>query len=187
MWPVVLQQQLLLLLLFPLDCNTDINQNREAAVGENRDLISLIQCISLAADTFWHWSHSHWNCIFLLLWKSTAFLPLRSYLLSFHNRNLIKSQTKQPLRASKNPNCQWWNRPKQWWTWSDERWAQNRTLHPNNPQMAWIIIIYIHAIFDTHEQMGKKSCLLHATIQCALGHSLKSMWAVFILLRWKTG
>lgn len=41
---------------------------------------------------------------------------------------------------------------------------------------------YIRAIFDTHEQIGKKSCLLHATTQCALGHSLRLIGAVFIVL-----
>ena len=126
MRPIVLQQQLLLLLLFPLDCNTDINQNRQATVGENCDLTSLIQCISLAVDAFWHWSHSHRNRIFLLLWKSTAFLPPRSYLPSFHNKNLIKSQRKQPLHASKNPNCQWMKRTQAlmnmvWWQMSSKQ------------------------------------------------------------------
>lgn len=107
--------------------NTDINQIREAAVGENRDLVSLIQCISLVADVFWHWSHSHWNCIFLLLQKSTAFLSPKSYLPSFHNRNLIKSWTKQPLMPQKVITESGWNVPKFSWTWSDERRAQNTT------------------------------------------------------------
>lgn len=107
--------------------NTDINQIREAAVAENCDLLSAIQCISLAADAFCNWSHSHWNCLFLLLWKSTAFLSHKSYLTSFHNRNLIKSWTKQCPMPQKVLTASGWNGPKHSWTWSDERWAQNRT------------------------------------------------------------
>lgn len=104
-----------------------------------------MKLIFLAADEFWHWSHSHWNCIFLL-WKNSVFLSSKSYPPSFHNWNLIKNLTKQtPCISRKTPSASGQSEPRYWWTWSDERWAQNKALYPNNPQLAWIIIItFVH-------------------------------------------
>lgn len=134
--------------------------------------------IFLATDEFSHWNHSHWNCI-LLLWKSTAFLSSKSYLPSFNNWNLIKSQTKQTLCISrKTPSVSEQSGPRPWWTRSDERWAQNKALYPNNPQLAWIIIItFMQSLMHMSSwERNPPFCMVQLSV---LGVSTKVSWSNF--------